>query len=101
VRVGERDVALHLGTDRLRVVVVEDQAVDVAGRYSTLPATRVSGERSLRPSALMSTPPWFTRALVAAVGSRRRCGPHAAAFFNAAVEQGIPAHGQVVEPGPL
>jgi hypothetical protein len=30
--VGERDVALHLRVDGLRVVVVEDQPVDVAGK---------------------------------------------------------------------
>ena len=61
VLVGERDVAGHLGADGLRVVVVEDQAVDVAGEiFDDAGNAGVRRVRSLRPRATTSTPPWLT-----------------------------------------
>jgi len=82
--VGEGSVALYFRAGGLSQVFVKGEAVDVAGEYSTLPAMRVFLVKSLRPKATD-----VGSALIDSGGG----GGAGQGFFDAAVEEGVPADG--------
>ena len=90
MRVGERDVALHLRTDRLPVVVVEDQPVDVAGQEID-----AAGQPHLGGNVLAAQDRDVHAALV---GEHHLTRIGRAGQVDAAVQQGVPASRQMVQP---
>ena len=102
VRMGEREVAGHLGADRLRIVVVEDQAVDVVGKIFD-----VAGDAGLGRDVFAAQGENIHAALVdefhagrarQVIGGLNGCGSSRGAhlLLHATVQQGIPAHDQMV-----
>ena len=90
--VGEDDFAGNLGADGLRVVVVEDQPVDVAGKIFHGAGDARGGGKILAPE---------DRHIHAALVDELVCDLAGlgvgGGFLDAAIEEGIPARRQMVE----